>query len=284
MKNNRRESWDIIIEPTRGVFDLRLRQVLRYWDLLVLFVKRDIVVVYKQTILGPIWFFVQPIFTTIVYIVVFGSIAEIPTDGVPQPLFYLSGIVMWNYFSDCFFRNSDTFTHNAPIFGKVYFPRLISPLSIVVSSAIKFLIQFALFGIVLGYYFWHGADIAIKTELLFFPVIFLIMAAISLGFGLFFSALTTKYKDLKFLIHFGVQLAMYASPVIYPMSVLSEPMRNVMWWNPLSHLLEAVKYMFLGAGSFSYVGLGFSALFGGAVLMLGVVVFNYRERSFMDTV
>ena len=279
------ENWDLIIEPKRHLLDLKLNQIWHYRDLLMLFVKRDITVVYKQTILGPLWFFIQPIMTTLIYVFVFGNIANLPTDGIPKPLFYLSGIVMWNYFSECFMRNSDTFTQNAGIFGKVYFPRLITPLSIVVSNAIKFLIQIILFFALWTYYFFQGNAITLKPEIiLLFPYLVLLMAFMGLGFGIIFSSLTTKYKDLKFLIQFGVQLLMYATPIIYPMNSLSLDIQRILWWNPITHIIEAFKFGFLGQGSFTMIGLLYSTIFTLIIMVIGTVIFNKTEQTFMDTV
>ena len=276
--------WDTVIGPKKSIFDLRIREVLRYWDLLILFVKRDIVVVYKQTILGPIWFFLQPILTTVIYVFVFGNIAKLSTDGIPSPLFYLSGIITWNLFSDCFIKTADTFTFNASIFGKVYYPRLINPLSVIASNFIKFFIQFLLFAAFLIYFIITGADIDINSYVFFAPFTLILIALIGLGFGLIFSSLTTKYKDLKFLLQFGIQLVMYATPVIYPLSSLEGKLRLVVQLNPLSHLIELFKFSFLGVGDVSFNGLLYSAVFAVFILMLGLIVFNRTEQSFMDTV
>jgi lipopolysaccharide transport system permease protein len=279
-----KKDWDLVIEPKKHLLDLRLKQILEYWDLLILLVKKDIVVVYKQTILGPIWFFIQPIMTTLIFTFVFGNIADIPTDGIPKPLFYMCGIVIWNYFSECFMKTSDTFTSNAGVFGKVYYPRLINPLSVVISNGIKFLIQFALF-LVMFFYFWFQTDkIQPQIELLLFPLFLIIMALLGLGMGLIFSALTTKYKDLKFLLQFGVQLLMYASPIIYPLSTLDGNLKFLVQLNPITHVIEGCKYAFLGQGSFTYYGLTYSITFSLVVLLLGILIFNRTERNFMDTV
>lgn len=283
-ENIKENNWDVVIKPSKGLLDVPVKKILDYSDLLWLFVRRDLLVVYKQTILGPLWFFIQPILTTLMFVVVFGSIADIPTDGIPRPLFYLSGIVFWNYFSDCFVKTSNTFTHNADIFGKVYFPRLIMPLSIIFSNGLKFLIQFSLFLLV---YFYYGATTGTflaTTAIFIVPLLFLLMAMIGLGFGLIFSSLTTKYKDLNFLIQFGVQLLMYATPVIYPISILSNQLKSLIWFNPLSHILEAFKFAFLGQGCFSWLGIAYSALCAIFFFMLGVIIFNKTEQSFMDTV
>ncbi|MEX0635288.1 MAG: ABC transporter permease, partial [Ferruginibacter sp.] len=255
-----------------------------YFDLLWLFVKRDIVVNYKQTILGPLWFFIQPILTTFIFVIVFGNIAGLSTDGIPQPLFYMAGIVIWNFFADCFTKTSDTFTANAEVFGKVYYPRLITPLSIVISNGLKFLIQFGLFLGLFIYFTIKGAPMEPNWTLVLLPVLMVMMALFGLGFGLIFSSLTTKYRDLKFLIQFGVQLAMYATPVIYPMSEIPSKYHIYMAANPLSHILEGFKYMFFGQGMISMVGLLYSFVFMCVLLFVGTIIFNRTERTFMDTV
>ncbi|WP_237228589.1 ABC transporter permease [Rubinisphaera sp. JC750] len=278
------EHWDLVIQPKRHLLDINFKELWDYRDLLYMFVHRDIVTVYKQTILGPIWFFVQPIMTTIIYLFVFGTIAKISTDGIPGILFYLSGIVMWNYFAESFNRTSSTFVGNAGIFGKVYFPRLIVPLSLVASGLIKFLIQFTLFLAAFVYYLNTTDAIHPNAWLLATPYLILLMAGLGLGFGIIFSSLTTKYRDLTFLIQFGVQLAMYATPIIYPMSILGPRARAILWWNPIAHLIETMKYGFLGAGDVSVAGLAYATLFTVIVLGAGIVIFNRTEQSFMDTV
>ncbi len=278
------EQWDLVIEPRRHLLDVNLREIWAYRDLLWMFVKRDIVTIYKQTILGPIWFVVQPILTTLVYLLVFGRIAKIGTDGLPQVLFYLSGIVMWNYFAESFNKTSTTFRTNANIFGKVYFPRLIVPLSQVVSGLIKFCIQCGLFLVVWVYYLFRFDTLEPNIWMLSTLYLLLLMAGMGLGFGIIFSSLTTKYRDLTFLIQFGVQLAMYGTPVIYPMAVLSERAQQVMWWNPIAHVIEVFKYGFMGRGEASLAGLAYATLFTLIVLTCGVLIFNRTEQSFMDTV
>jgi lipopolysaccharide transport system permease protein len=283
------EHWSTVIKPKTSIWDVNFKEIWDYRDLLLLFVKRDIVTVYKQTILGPVWFFVQPLMTMLVYIFVFGNIAKISTDGLPQAAFYLAGIIIWNYFAECFNQTSDTFTQNSNIFGKVYFPRIIVPLSKVISALIKFLIQLMLFVIVLIYYLVSDEKVNPSFWVLLMPVLILMMAGIGLGSGLIFSSLTTKYRDLKFLIAFGVQLMMYATPVIYPMSSIGYSngellLRKLLFWNPFTHIIEAFKYMYLGRGEFSGIGLVYSAIFMLMVLMIGVLVFNKTEKKFMDTV
>lgn len=278
------DTWDLVIRPQRHLLDVKLDELWEYRDLLYMFVKRDVVTVYKQTILGPIWYFLQPIMTMAVYIVVFGNIAEIGTDGIPRPLFYLAGIIMWNYFAESFNRTSTTFTTNANIFGKVYFPRLIVPLSLVASGLIKFLIQFGLFLAVYLYFFFTRDDIHPNPWLLSIVYLLLLMGGLGLGFGIIFTALTTKYRDLTFLIGFGVQLAMYATPIIYPMSILGDRARAILWWNPIAHIIETFKYGFLGAGEVSVAGLTYTTFFAVILLFLGIIIFNRTEQTFMDTV
>jgi lipopolysaccharide transport system permease protein len=278
------EHWDLIIRPKRHLLDVNLKEIWDYRDLLYMFVKRDIVTVYQQTILGPIWFFVQPIATMLTYVIVFGRIANISTDGIPAPLFYLSGIIVWNYFQECLLKTSSTFTGNAGIFGKVYFPRLIVPMSQVVSGVIKLLIQFSLF---LALWVWYLASSdALQPNLWLLSMVYclLLMAGMGLGLGIIFSSLTTKYRDLQFLLSFAVQLLMYATPIIYPMSVLSDRLRAWLWWNPIAHVIEAFKYGFLGSGSASIVGLAYTTIFTIITLTLGVIIFNRTEQTFMDTV
>ena len=281
------EQFDLEIRPKRHAFDINFKEIWDYRDLLHMFVKRDVITVYKQTVLGPIWFVVQPILTTAIYIVVFGNIAKIPTDGVPMILFYLAGIVIWNYFSEAFNTTAKTFTENANIFGKVYFPRLIMPMSKVVSGLIKFGIQLAFFLAVYAYYIFTGSSaIAPNWTLLLLPVYVLIMAAMGLGAGIIFTSMTTKYRDLTFLLTFGVQLLMYATPVIYPISTLEQGSKlwMVIMANPLTPLVEGFKYAFLGQGYFSWLALGYSALFTAVLLIVGIVVFHRTERNFIDTV
>ncbi|MEJ8756648.1 ABC transporter permease [Pontibacter sp. H259] len=278
------EDWSLVIKPSSGLFDLQLKEIWRYRDLLQMFVRRDFIAVYKQTILGPIWFFLQPLFTTITFTVVFGNIAGIPTNGVPQLLFYMAGITCWNYFASCLMSTSSTFTSNAGIFGKVYFPRFIAPLSVVVSNMLKFGVQLGLFLLVLVYYLIIDSNVQPNLYMLFMPLLLLLMAVLALGFGMLISALTTKYRDLQFLLGFGVQLAMYASTVIYPISEVPEKYKYFILANPMSSIIEAFRHAFLGSGEMPWVYLGYSLLFSLIIFMLGTVVFNKVEKSFMDTV
>jgi lipopolysaccharide transport system permease protein len=278
------QHWDLVIRPKRHLLDVNLQELWAYRDLASLFVQRDIVTVYKQTILGPLWFVLQPILTTLVFAVVFGNIAQISTDGLPAILFYMSGIVLWNYFAESLTRTSSTFTANAHIFGKVYFPRLVVPISIVISNLIKFLIQFCLF-LVIWLWYWVMTDsVHPNLWILANGYCLLLMAGLGLGFGVLFSSLTTKYRDLTFLLTFGIQLGMYATPIIFPMSSLSERYRAILWWNPLSHIVETFKYGFLGAGQADVLGLAYSTTFTVLTLTLGILVFNRTEQTFMDTV
>lgn len=284
---NSKEDWSLVIKPKGKLFSLNLRELWHYRDLLEMYIKRDIITFYKQTVLGPIWFFVQPIFTTIIFMFVFGGLAGISTDGIPQALFYLSGITLWNYFSESLAKTADTFFTNQAVFGKVYFPRLIAPLSVTISGLIRMFIQFGLFVFVYLYYILTGASIKPNFIALLFPVLILILAALSLGFGIIITSLTTKYRDLKFLITFAIQLWLYATPVIYPLSVMEGSYKKYMWLiqaNPLTAVMETFKYGFLGQGTFSWFGLAYSALFSVVILFFGIIIFNRVERSFMDII
>ncbi|GBU08604.1 transport permease protein [Bacteroidales bacterium] len=278
------EEWTTLIQPKTGLLDIDFKELLRYKDLWRMFVKRDIITQYKQTILGPLWFFVNPILTTIMYMVVFGGIANIPTDGIPAPLFYLSGICLWNYFATCLTKTSSTFNDNQQIFGKVYFPRLISPLSTVSSTLFVLAIQLFLFFIIYAYYFGSGAQIAPNIYILLLPVLIVILAGLSLGFGIIISSLTTKYKDLSILFTFLVQLWMYATPIIYPLSMMSEEKQKYVALNPVTAVMETFKYACFGQGVFSWGQLAYSFVFMSIVLCLGILMFNRVQRSFMDTV
>jgi len=272
------------IKPKGKVFDLRLKEIWQYRDLLLLFVRRDFVSVYKQTILGPAWFFIQPLFTTIIYTFIFGNIANLPVDGLPHTLFYLAGITAWNYFANSLTVISDTFTKNANLFGKVYFPRAVTPLSIVISNLIQFGLQLILFLLVYAYYIIIGFDITPDWTLVLLPVLIFIMALMSLGLGMTISSMTTKYRDLKFLIKFGVQLLMYGSSVIYPLSEIPEKYQTLVMLNPMVGVIETFKYMFFGQGTFSWGMIAYSTLFSVVIFILGLAIFNKTEKNFMDTV
>jgi len=279
------KEWDLIIEPHTSVFHLSYRDLWRYRDLLFLLVKRDFISFYKQTILGPLWFFLQPLFTTIIYVIVFSRLANISTDGLPPPLFYLVGIVTWNYFAECLTKTSTIFRDNASMFGKVYFPRLIMPLSVVLSNLIKFGVQLILLLLMFLFYIaFKDFRPATNIYILFFPVAVLMMAALGLALGLIISALTTKYRDLSFLVTFGVQLIMYATPVIYPLSIVSDKYRWLLNINPMTGIFEAIRYGLLGRGLFDWTLIGYSATIIIVLMITGIIVFNKVEKNFVDTV
>ena len=276
--------WTQIIEPEGRLFDLKLGELWHYRDLVYLFVRRDFVAQYKQTILGPAWHIVQPLLTTIMFTFVFGKIAGIPTDGTPPFLFYMAGTVMWGYFSGVLSGTAGTFTANAQIFGKVYFPRLAVPVSILFSKLLGFLVQFGFFLCFLAWFKLRGAEVTPNVWILATPLLLLLMAALGLGLGVIVSALTTRYRDLTIVVGFGVQLLMFATPVIYPLSVLPEPYRTWMALNPIAPVMELFRYAYLGAGTFSMRMLGYSIVVTAAILFVGVLMFNKVERTFMDTV
>ena len=280
------ENWTTVIKPKEKLLSVDLKEIWKYRDLMMLFVKRNIITQYKQTILGPLWYLIQPLMTTVMYMVVFGGIAKISTDGLPQPLFYLAGISFWQYFSDCLNKTSNTFVSNAGIFGKVYFPRLVTPLSDVISNLVRFSIQFGLFLCVYAYYQLF-TDVTIHTNwyALLVPVLVMMLAGLALGFGILFSSMTTKYRDLQLLLSFFVSLWMYATPVIYPLSTITnEKIRLAMMLNPLTGIVEFFKYGMLGVGAHEWWMLGYSFVFMVVLLAIGIVVFNKVQRSFMDTV
>jgi lipopolysaccharide transport system permease protein len=284
MTDTQAQKWDTVIQPQSSLFKLPLRDLWYYRDLLVLLVRRDFVSFYKQTILGPIWFFVQPLFTTIIYTFVFGNLAGISTDGLPKPLFYLAGITCWNYFAECLTKTSTVFKDNANIFGKVYFPRLIMPLSVVASNLIKFMVQFALFALAILYYKFMGFAFEPNWYLLLFPILVLLMALQGLGLGMIISALTTKYRDLIFLVGFGVQLLMYATTVIYPLSSAPEKYKAWIAYNPMTAVIETFRYGFLGQGEFTWYYLSVCAGITLSITMVGILIFNKVEKTFIDTV
>jgi len=276
--------WSMVIRPKTGWFDLHLSDLWHYRDLVMMFVKRDFVSLYKQTILGPLWFLIQPLLTTLTFTLVFGNIAQLSTDGLPKILFYMSGITAWNYFSDCLLKTSETFNANANIFGKAYFPRLAVPVSIVISNLAKFGIQLLLF---LGFYFYFladGTEVRPTSALLLLPVLLLMMAALGLGSGIIISSLTTRYRDLRFLVQFGAQLLMYSAPVIIPLSRIPEKYQWILIANPMTPIIEAFRYAFLGTGTFSWGLLGYSAAATVLTLTVGILLFNHVEKTFMDTV
>ncbi len=285
------QKWTTVIKPRNKLFEVNLKEIWDYRDLLTLFVKRTITVQYKQTVLGPLWWFIQPAFTVITYMVVFGGIAGIPTDGIPQPLFYLGGVAMWQYFSDCLGKASSTFVSNAGIFGKVYFPRLIMPLASVISNLVRFGIQLGLFVLVYIYYAIIGQAPSPNWYLLLFPLLVMMMAGLGLGFGIVVSSMTTKYRDLALLFSFFVSLWMYATPIVYPLSEVKGKMvagfdlYQLMHFNPVTPVIETFKYGALSAGEFIGWGwLAYSFVVMIVVLALGIVIFNRVQKSFMDTV
>jgi lipopolysaccharide transport system permease protein len=278
------EDWDIIIESKTSLFDFKLKEVWRYRDLLWLLIRRDFVAFYKQTVFGPIWFFIQPIFTTITFVFIFGKLAGISTDGLPQPLFYLAGITGWSYFSECFLKTSTVLRDNANIFGKVYFPRIIMPLSIVFSNLVKFSVQFLLLVLMILYYYINGYHFQFSLYILALPLLILLMAIQGLAFGMIISALTTKYRDLALLLAFGIQLLMYATPIAYPLSSLSGATKAVVQLNPVTYIIEGFRKSILGIGDFDLLKLLYVILISIIFLLIGLLVFNKVEKDFVDTI
>ena len=278
------QSWTEEIKSQNTLFSINFKEVWHYRDLLLMLVKRDYITFYKQTILGPIWFFIQPLITTVVYLVLFGQIAKLSTDGAPQIAFYLAGITIWNYFSEALTKSSTVFKDNANLFGKVYFPRLIMPLAIVCSGLMKFAIQFGLFIAVVLYFTFINPKIHPNLWVLITPFLVLLMATFALGLGMIFSSLTTKYKDLVFLLSFGIQLFMYATPVVYPTSAIPTKFAWLLHINPLTGIFECFRYAYLGTGSFQPIDLLLSTILIGILFFIGIVIYNKVEKSFMDTV
>ncbi len=288
------ESWDLILKPHRSFFDINLKDIWRYRDLLWLFVRRDFVSFYKQTILGPFWFFVQPLITTVIYTFIFGGLAGIPTDGINSPaVFYMAGITLWNYFADCITKTSTVFKDNTNIFGKVYFPRIVMPLSLIISNLIRFAVQMLLFLMTMGFFYWVKGDHSFyfTSYVLLFPLVVLLMAMQGLGLGMIVSAMTTRYRDLAFLVLFGVQLLMYATTVIYPLSSVYQKygtkhpdLVRVIEYNPMTAVIETFRVGFLGHGCFSWGMLSYSVAVTLVIFLLGVLTFNKVERSFVDTI
>lgn len=284
MKN---ENWDTIIESSNSVFKIDLKEIWKYRDLLYMFIKRDFVTFYKQTILGPIWFFAQPLITTLTYVFIFGKLAGLSTEGKPQILFYIIGVISWNYFAESLVKTSTVFKDNQHIFGKVYFPRIVKPLSLIISSLLKFIIQFLLFLIFLIFYvLFKDFNFDFSWYLFLAPILVLTLALNGLALGLIITSLTTKYRDLVFLVQFGVQLFMYASPVIYPISSLPINLQNIMELNPLSGILESFRFVFLntGNGIFNWNLLMYSIITTLILLFMGIIIFNKTEKNFIDTI
>ena len=278
------EKWTTIIKPKTGWFDVNLKELIQYKDLIIMFVKRDFKTLYKQTILGPLWIIINQLLTTLMFTVVFGNIANISTDGMPQIVFYMLGTTVWTYFSSCLTKTSTTFTGNAAIFGKVYFPRLVTPISTIISGLINFGVQFLMFLGFMVYFMIKGSPIHPNLYILITPLLLVQLAALALGFGIIISSLTTKYRDLAVLVTFGVQLWMYATPVVYPASQISGSLKTLMMLNPVSPIVESFRYAFLGCGSIPWGYLGISVITTLVVLVIGVVLFSRVEKTFMDTV
>jgi len=281
---NTATSSHIHISSKSAWYKINLAELWRYRDLLKMLVKRDVVIVYKQTVLGPVWFVLQPILTAVIFTFVFGNIANLDTDGLPKFAFYLSGLVIWNYFSDCFIKTSDTFFTNQNLFGKVYFPRLIVPIGIISSGLIKFLVQFILLVGVCFYHYFFTKLAAPSIYVLLLPLLLIIMASLGMGLGLIFTSLTTKYRDLKFLLQFGVQLIMWLTSIAYPLSMVKGNYLILLKFNPLTHIIEALKLGLLGEGYFNVFWLGYSIFFAFAVLILGIFVFNKTQKDFIDRI
>lgn len=279
----KQENWDLVIEEKSNPFHLNLKEVWHYRDLLQLFVKRDFVTTYKQTILGPLWFFIQPLLTTITFTIIFGNVAKLSTDGAPQTAFYMAGITLWTYFSNCLTNVTNVFNTNASIFGKVYFPRLIMPLTIIVSNLMKFAIQYVLFICFVIYFYFKGL-VYPNYWIFLTPIIIIIMAFMAMGLGLILSSMTTKYKDLNQLITFGLQLLMYATPVIYPSSSIPDRYKGIMYLNPMSALFDYLRYAYLGIGNFEISNLIYPLVFTIIILAIGTIIFNKVQKTFMDTV
>ena len=281
---NEVKKWDLIIEPKRQLLDLRLGELWKYRDLIALFVRRDFVAAYKQTILGPLWYLIQPLLTTIIFTFIFGQVASLPTDGLPQFLFYMSGNILWAYFADCLTKTSNTFVANTNLFGKVYFPRMAVPVSILISNLITFAMQFVFFLLFVGYFALRGSEIHPNLWILAFPLLIIIMAGLGLGLGILISAMTTKYRDLRFLVQFGVTLLMYATPVIYPISSVPARFQFLIKLNPMTSIVETFRFAFLGAGTVAPMELLYSFIFMLVVVGIGSITFNRVEQTFMDTV
>jgi lipopolysaccharide transport system permease protein len=278
------DEWTMILRPKRNLLDINLHELWQYRDLIMLFVQRDFVSKFKQTILGPLWFIIQPLLTTIMFTIIFGNIAGISTNGIPKMLFYMSGIVGWTYFSTCLNDTSQTFIKNASIFGKVYFPRLALPISVVISNLVSFIIQFVFLCMFLAYFMIKGSDVSPNIMVLWIPFLVVLMAGLGLGFGIIISSLTTKYRDLAHLVTFGVSLWMYATPIIYPLSEIPEKYQMLVLANPMTPVVETFKTALLGVGQINYLHILYSFVFTVVLLAIGVVIFNKVEKTFMDTV
>jgi lipopolysaccharide transport system permease protein len=286
-KEAKKQDWLFEITPKNNFFELNLREIWNYRDLIFLFVKRDVVTVYKQTVLGPLWYLIQPLFTSITFTIIFNNLAGIDTGKVPPFLFNLAGIIIWNYFTSCLNSTSDTFKNNASMFGKVYFPRLIVPISVVISNLLKFAIQFLIFIVFFIYFYYQGAPISLNASVLFFPLLVVLMGLLALGLGMIISSLVTKYRDFTYLIGFGVQLLMYVSAVMYPMTLIVSKIPKYGWlikYNPLAYVIETSRYMLLNIGNMSIYGLLYTTVITVVLFFFGLLLFNKTEKSFIDTV
>ncbi|NDV69044.1 ABC transporter permease [Dysgonomonas sp. 25] len=287
MTDSNKEHWDLVIKPQSKLFTLNLKEVWTYRDLVQMYIRRDIVTMYKQTILGPLWFVIQPLFTSILFMFVFGGVAQISTDGLPQMLFYLSGILTWTYFADCLNKSSGTFSSNAGVFSKVYFPRLVVPISSIISNLVKLGIQLLLFLGIYLYFYLNGAKVHFTEYIFLFPVLIMMSAGLGFGIGIIVSSLTTKYRDLAILFTFIVQLWMYVTPVIYPLSIMEENYAKYMWiiqLNPMTSIVETTRYAFMGVGTFTWASLLYSFVFTVVIMLIGIITFNKIERRFIDIV
>ncbi|MDO6597677.1 ABC transporter permease [Oceanihabitans sp. 2_MG-2023] len=281
------DKWLYTISSKRKLIDFNFKEIWRYRDLLVLFVKRDVITVYKQTILGPLWYLIQPLFTAITFTLIFNKVANIETGTVPPFLFNLAGISIWGYFNSCLNATSDTFKSNAGIFGKVYFPRIIVPLSVIISNLVKFGIQLIIFIVFYIYYYFNDAAIHFDSSIVFFPLLVILMGLFGLGIGMIISSLVTKYRDLKFLVGFGLQLLMYISAVMYPLALMREKLPRIAWlveYNPLAYIIETARFMLLGTGTFSWFGILYTIVMTFLILFFGIIIFNRTEKTFIDTV
>ena len=287
MNTSKDDQWLYTISAKRKLIDFNFREIWQYRDLLTLFVRRNVITAYKQTILGPLWYLIQPLFTALTFTIIFNKVANIETGTIPPFLFNLAGITIWNYFKNCLAGTSDTFRGNAGMYSKVYFPRIITPLSVVVTNLFKFAIQLLVFASFYIYYYLNGASIHLNKVVLFFPVLVVLMGLLGLGLGMIISSMVTKYRDLKFLVGFGVQLLMYLSAVMYPLALMREKLPQFAWlveYNPVAYIVEAARYMLLSEGSFSFSGLIYTALITFVIVFLGIIIFNKTEKSFIDTI
>lgn len=278
------EHWTTVIKPKTRLLDLNLKELWKYKDLIVMFVKRDFKTMYKQTILGPLWIIINPMLTTLMFTIVFGGIANISTDGMPQFVFYMAGNTLWSYFSTCLTKTANTFINNSAVFGKVYFPRLVTPISTVISGLINFFVQFCLFMIFVLYYAFTENAVQPNLYILLTPFLLLLIAMLSLGFGIIISSLTTKYRDLAVLVTFGVQLWMYATPIVYPISQIPTKWQSIMLLNPVAPIVETFRYAFLGSGTIPWFYLGIGVITTLIVLFIGIILFNKVQKTFMDTI